>query len=72
MAAVAATDHHIAEDALELIDVEYELLTPVLDVRDAMVDGSPLLHDSLHTGEMDGSKSDNASNTAVAPAVRQG
>ena len=64
VAAVAATDHHIAEDALELIEVEYELLTPVLDVRDAMVDGSPLLHDSLHTSELDGSKSDNASNTA--------
>jgi len=64
VAAVAATDHHIAEDAVELIEVEYDVLTPVLDVRDAMVDGSPLLHDSLHTGEMDGSKSDNASNTA--------
>ena len=64
VAAVAATDHHIAEDAIELIEVEYEVLTPVLDVRDAMVDGSPLLHDSLHTGEMDGSKSDNPSNTA--------
>ena len=64
VAAVAATDHHIAEDAIELIEVEYEVLTPVLDVRDAMVDGSPLLHESLHTGEMDGSKSDNASNTA--------
>ena len=64
VAAVAATDHHIAEDALELIEVEYEVLTPVLDVRDAMVDGSPLLHDSLHTSELDGSKSDNASNTA--------
>ena len=58
VAAVAATDHHIAEDAIEMIDVEYELLTPVLDVRDAMVDGSPLLHESLHTGSMDGSKSD--------------
>ncbi len=64
VAAVAATDHHIAEDALELIEVEYDLLTPVLDVRDAMVDGSPLLHDSLHTSELDGSKSDSPSNTA--------
>ena len=64
VAAVAATDHHIAEDALELIEVEYDVLSPVLDVRDAMVDGSPLLHDSLHTRELDGSTSDNASNTA--------
>ena len=34
VAAVAATDPHTAEEALELIDVEYEVLAPVLDVRD--------------------------------------
>jgi xanthine dehydrogenase molybdenum-binding subunit len=47
--AVAASDAHIAEDALALIDVEYELLPPVLDVREAMVEGSPVLHDHLRT-----------------------
>ena len=62
--AVAATDHHIAEDALELITVEYEVLPPVLDVRDAMLDTAPKLHAGMKTGEMDGSKSDNDSNTA--------
>ena len=64
IAAVAAVDHHIAEDAIELIEVEYELLPPVLDVRDAMLDTAPKLHDGLKTGEMDGSKSDSDSNTA--------
>src|ERR671925_1995648 len=33
IAAVAATSPHIAEEALGLIEVEYELLPPVLDVR---------------------------------------
>ena len=33
VAAVAATSIHIAEEALALIEVDYELLPPVLDVR---------------------------------------
>ena len=37
VAAVAAIDAHTAEDALDLIEVEYEVLPPVLDVREAMV-----------------------------------
>ena len=41
VAAVAATDPHIAEDALDLIEVEYEVLPPVLDVREAMAEGAP-------------------------------
>jgi xanthine dehydrogenase molybdenum-binding subunit len=52
IAAVAATDLHIAEDALELIDVEYEVLPPVLDVREAMSDAAPVLHENLRTREM--------------------
>ena len=47
VAAVAATSAHIAEEALELIRVEYEVLEPVLDVRPAMEAGAPLLHESL-------------------------
>ncbi|MBM4416284.1 MAG: xanthine dehydrogenase family protein molybdopterin-binding subunit [Chloroflexi bacterium] len=54
VAAVAATDPHIAEDALELIDVQYEVLPPVLDVLDAMQPGAPLLHRALRTVEMAG------------------
>ena len=49
VAAVAATDVHIAEDALALIKVDYEVLTPVVDVRDAMLDDAPILHPRLRT-----------------------
>jgi len=52
VAAVAATDPHIAEDALDLIEVEYEVLPPVLNVHDAMAEHAPLLHDEMRTVEM--------------------
>ena len=54
VAAVAATDAHIAEDALDLIEVEYEVLEPVLDVIEAMDDNAPLLHEILRTQEVAG------------------
>ena len=47
VAAVAATDPHTAEEALRLIDVQYEVLPAVVDVRDAMRPDAPLLHDNL-------------------------
>ncbi|MER3405579.1 MAG: oxidoreductase, partial [Chloroflexota bacterium] len=43
VAAVAATSPHLAEEALGLIRVDYEVLPPVLDVLDAMRDDAPLL-----------------------------
>ena len=49
IAAVAATSPHIAEEALALIKVDYELLPPVLDVRKAMQEDSPILHEDLRT-----------------------
>ena len=52
VAAVAATDPHIAEDALDLIEVEYEVLEPVLDVREAMDENAPVLHEFLRTEEI--------------------
>jgi CO/xanthine dehydrogenase Mo-binding subunit len=54
VAAVAATDAHIAEDAIGLIEVEYEVLEPVLDVIEAMDENAPLLHDFLRTEEVGG------------------
>ena len=36
VAAVAAVNPHVAEEALGLIKVEYEELTPAMTVRDAM------------------------------------
>ena len=46
VAAVAAITADIAQAALELIEVEYEPLTPVLNIEDA-VKGDVLLHDDL-------------------------
>ena len=63
VAAVAAINPHIAEEALELIDVEYEVLPPVIDVRDAMKSDAALLHEDLRTDEM-GKESENPSNVA--------
>ncbi|TAK26048.1 MAG: xanthine dehydrogenase family protein molybdopterin-binding subunit [Chloroflexota bacterium] len=51
VAAVAAISPHIADEALKLIEVDYEVLPAVLDVREAMKDGAPLLHASLTTQE---------------------
>ena len=47
VAAVAATSPHVAEEALSLIDVEYEVLPPVMDAKDAMKGDAPLLHERL-------------------------
>ena len=49
VAAVAATSVYIAEEALDLIEVDYEVLTPVLDVQEAMKDSAPILHENLTT-----------------------
>lgn len=45
VAAVCASDSHIAEDAVELIEVEYEELPPVVDLDDALAPDAPILHD---------------------------
>jgi xanthine dehydrogenase molybdenum-binding subunit len=49
VAAVAATSLHVAEEALALIEVDYDVLPPVVDVLAAMADGAPQLHDGLTT-----------------------
>lgn len=63
VAAVAATTPSIAEQALELIRVDYELLPPVTDVRQAMEPDAPILLDELRTDEM-GQKLDGPTNIA--------
>ena len=45
VAAVAATDPEIAEEAIELINVEYEELPAVFDPEEALQEGSPIIHD---------------------------
>ena len=47
VAGIAATNAHVAEEALGLIEVEYELLTPVLTLDDAVKDDAPILHERL-------------------------
>ncbi|MDX1483767.1 MAG: xanthine dehydrogenase family protein molybdopterin-binding subunit [Alphaproteobacteria bacterium] len=42
--AVAADSVHVAEDALELIAVDYEPLSPILDPELAMAEDAPLVH----------------------------
>lgn len=64
VAAVAATSPHIASEATKLIQVTYELLPPVLDVRRAMRDDAPILLDDLRTDEL-GKKGSNPSNIAA-------
>ncbi len=64
VAAVAAHDIHIAEEALALIKVEYELLPPVLDIHTAMKDDAPILVSKLRTTEISGEKGNKPTNIA--------
>ena len=50
VAAVAAISPRIAQDALALIEVEYQILPHVIDVEEAMRADAPVLHDFLRTG----------------------
>ena len=45
VAAVIAENPYVAYDALDLIDVEYDALPPVLSPQQALADGAPLIRD---------------------------
>jgi CO/xanthine dehydrogenase Mo-binding subunit len=45
IAIVVAADPYLAEDALELIQVDYEILPAVASAEQALAPGAPLLHD---------------------------
>ena len=47
--AIAARTEAIAERALDLVKVEYEVLPPVMDIRDAIASDAPLLNEKLFT-----------------------
>jgi len=49
VAAVAAIDPDIAEEAINLIRVEYEVLPAIFDPEEAMKEGAPLIHEE-HLG----------------------
>jgi CO/xanthine dehydrogenase Mo-binding subunit len=53
IAAVAATSRHIAQEALELIEVEYEVLEPVMTAEDAMKPDAPILLEEIRTRLME-------------------
>jgi len=52
VAAVAATSRYIAEDALELLEVDYELLDVVADPFAAMEEDGPFVHEDKGTNVM--------------------
>jgi CO/xanthine dehydrogenase Mo-binding subunit len=71
VAAVAATTEAIADAALELIDVTYEVLPFVIDVEDAMKPDAPILHEDLFTAGVD-PKPTKASNISKRVAFKKG
>ena len=72
VAAVAADNAHIAEAALALIAVDYEVLEPVIDVRAAMQADAPLLHDDLLRTSAMGELSAKPSNVAAHMKFEKG
>ena len=49
VAVVVADSPYIAEDAISLIEVDYEVMPPVMDAYEAMKDGTAFVHDFLGT-----------------------
>ena len=64
VAAVAASNPHAAEEALDLIEVEYEVLPAVTNVEDAMRPGAPILHGNITAPEGLGFEAESGSNVA--------
>ncbi len=71
IAAVAATSADIADEAIRLIEVEYEVLAHVIEVEAAMAPGAPLLHESLFTKGVT-PKADRPSNIAEKTVLARG
>jgi CO/xanthine dehydrogenase Mo-binding subunit len=71
VAAVAAVSSAIAAEALDLIEVEYDVLPHVIDVEEAMAPAAPLLHDDLFTTGVE-PKPDKPSNIAKRVTFSKG
>ena len=54
VAAIAAINQYVAEEALDLIEVEYEELPWVIDVIEAMRPDAPIIHPSLRAQNLAG------------------
>lgn len=71
VAAVSAIDPHIAQEALALIEIDYEVLPAVMDARQAMNPSAPILLDNLRTDEL-GKKGDETTNIASHHRYQRG
>ncbi len=69
--AIAATSEAVAEQALALIDVEYEVLSPVMSMDAAMQDDAPVLHEDMFTQGLP-EQPDKASNVAARMELKKG
>ena len=54
VAVVVTRDRYIAEDALDLIEVTYNVLKPIIDAEAATAENSPLVHNDAGTNVMSG------------------
>jgi CO/xanthine dehydrogenase Mo-binding subunit len=52
VAAVAADSEQIAEEAVHVIEAEYEELPPLMDPREAVAEDAPLIHEQLRAAEV--------------------
>src|SRR3712207_923377 len=49
VAVIVARSKAAAQDAVELVDVDYDLLPPVLDMEEAVEEGADLVHEHLES-----------------------
>ena len=69
VAAVAATSPLLAEQALDAIKVDYDVLEPVLSIDQAIAEGATLVNEEMHTN---GDASQPASNIAAITKFERG
>lgn len=72
VAAVAAIDKNTAEEALSLIDVEYEELPAVFDPLDALKPGAPLIHPDYASYEAPETKAPDLRNVQSVLRAKKG
>ena len=64
IAAVAASSPHVAEEAVKLIAVDYEVLPAVMTAPQGMAADAPILNDTIRTDELGETIADKPSNVA--------
>lgn len=72
IAAVAADTRHLADEAVQKIKVEYEVLPPALTVQDAMADGAPIILEELRTDSLAGVEDGQPTNIAAHHRYEKG